>query len=123
MSIEAMKQALDALNTTDTHPLSSAEQYDKEIRAMEALEDAIADTEEVTIDWEAVAADQAMTIAMIKQREWVGITDEEIDDIQYSSDTAVEYTLYDEGDYGIDIDIFPEKFARAIEAKLKEKNT
>ena len=47
MSIEAMKQALEALNTTDTHPISSAEQYDKEMRAMEALEDAIADAEEI----------------------------------------------------------------------------
>jgi hypothetical protein len=75
------------------------------------------------VDWEAVAADQALTIAMLKQREWVGLTEEEIDDIQYSSDTAVEYTLSDEGNYGVDIDIFPEKFARAIEAKLKEKNT
>jgi hypothetical protein len=30
------------------------------------------------VDWEAVAADQAMTIAMMKQREWVGLTDEDI---------------------------------------------
>jgi hypothetical protein len=74
MSVEAMKQALDALNTTDTHPISSAEQYLKEIEAMEALEDAIADADEITIDWEAVAADQAMTISMMKQREWVGLT-------------------------------------------------
>jgi hypothetical protein len=74
MPIEAMRQALDALNTTDTHPLSSAEQYDKEMRAMEALEDALADADEITIDWEAVAADQAMTISMMKQREWVGLT-------------------------------------------------
>jgi hypothetical protein len=69
-----MKQALDALNNTDTHPISSAEQYDKEMRAMEALDDAIADAEEVAVDWEAVAADQALTIAMMKQREWQGLT-------------------------------------------------
>ena len=49
MSVEAMKQALDALNTTDTHPISSAEQYLKEIEAMEALEDAIADAEEAKL--------------------------------------------------------------------------
>ena len=41
MSIEAMKQALYALNTTDTHPISSAKQYFKETQAMEALQDAI----------------------------------------------------------------------------------
>jgi hypothetical protein len=101
-----MKQALDALNTTDTHPLSSAEQYDKEIRAMEWLEDALADTEEVTVDWEAVAADQAMTIAMMRQREWVGITDEEITEL---------FCDYDGSQ-------FP-AFVRAIETKLRERNT
>jgi hypothetical protein len=112
MSIEAMRQALDALNTTDTHPISSAEQYDKEIRAMEALEDAIADAEEVTVDWEAVAADQALTIALMKQREWVGLTDEEIADLLHPlvvADLSDEQTDYE--------------IARAIEAKLKEKNT
>ena len=54
-------------------------------------------------DWEAVAADQAMTIAMMRQREWVGLTDSEIMTIAESSFDWNEYT-------------------RAIEAKLKEKN-
>ena len=57
------------------------------------------------------------------KREWQGLTDEEIDDIQYSLDTAIEYDLFDEGEYGTEINIHPEKFARAIEAKLKEKNS
>jgi hypothetical protein len=108
MSIEAMKQALDALNNTDTHPISSAEQYDKEMRAMEALEDAIADAEEVAVDWEAVAADQAMTIAMMKQREWVGLTNDEITEIDQGLD-ARSYSLF--------------AYTRAIETRLKEKNT
>jgi hypothetical protein len=107
MSIEAMKQALDALNTTDTHPLSSAEQYLKEIEAMEALEDAIEDAEEVTIDWEAVAADQALTISMMRQREWVGLTDEEILNL---------YTGITKGTWDCLM------YARAIETKLKERN-
>ena len=105
MSVEAMKQALDALNNTDTHPLSSAEQYFKETQAMEALEDALADAQEVTVDWEAVAADQAMTISMMRQREWVGVTDEEITEL---------FCDYDGSQ-------FP-AFVRAIEAKLREKN-
>jgi hypothetical protein len=46
MSIEAMKLALDALSNTDTHPISSAEQYFKETQAIEALGDAIEDAEE-----------------------------------------------------------------------------
>lgn len=53
---------------------------------------------------------------------WVGLTEEELKEIQFSSDTEVEYVMYDEGEYGVDVDILPENFARAIEAKLKEKN-
>jgi hypothetical protein len=60
-------------------------------------------------DWEAVAADQAMTIAMMKQREWVGLTDDEIRSICNES-----YVML--GAYAVD-------FIKAIEAKLKEKNT
>ena len=54
---------------------------------------------------------------------WIGLTQEEIAEIQYSTGTQVEYELFDEGEYGTEINIYPEKFARAIEAKLKEKNT
>jgi hypothetical protein len=57
-----------------------------------------------------------------QQREWVGLTDDELKEIQFSTDTEVEYVTYDEGEYGTEIDIFPENFARAIEAMLKEKN-
>jgi len=131
-----MKQALDALNNTDTHSLSSAEQYDKEMRAMEALEDAIEDAieqaekndfnpdwDEMAVlveenqrlakqlselkDWEAVANDQALTIALLKQREWQGLTNDEITEIDQGLD-ARSYSLF--------------AYTRAIEAKLKEKN-
>jgi len=57
-----------------------------------------------------------------EKREWVGLTDDEIRKIEYSDD-KVEYELFDEGEYGYEINIYPRKFARAIEAKLKEKNT
>jgi non-homologous end joining protein Ku len=114
--IEVMKIALDALNNTDTHPISSAEQYFKETQAMEALEDAIKDAEEQ----KPICKDDLQI--EIGKREWVGLTDEEIEAIQYDSDTEVEYELFDEGDYGTEINIYPENFARAIEAKLKEKN-
>jgi hypothetical protein len=56
------------------------------------------------------------------KREWVGLTDKELEEIQYARDTEVEYVTYDEGEDRFEIDIFPENFARAIEAKLKEKN-
>jgi hypothetical protein len=43
------------------------------------------------------------------QRTWVGLTDEEVQTLRYKIDSTAHWT-YDE-------------FARAIEAKLKEKNT
>ena len=46
MSIEAMKLALKALQNTRTHPLTDAEQYEIEMDAMEALDDAIDDQRE-----------------------------------------------------------------------------
>ena len=85
--IEVMKIALDALNNTDTHPISSAEQYFKETQAMEALEDAIKDAEEQ----KPICKDDLQI--EIGKREWVGLTDEEIEAIQYDSDTEVEYEL------------------------------
>lgn len=57
-----------------------------------------------------------------REHEWVGLTDEEIRKIEYSDDN-VEYELFDEGEYGYEINIYPREFARAIEARLKEKNT
>ena len=55
MSIQAMKLALKALQNTRTHPLTDAEQYEIEMDAMEALDDAIDD-----------------------QSEWFGLTEEDI---------------------------------------------
>ena len=56
------------------------------------------------VDWEAVAADQALTIVMLKQREWVGLT--EIDMLE------------------LDRKYYPRTFELmiAVEEKLKEKN-
>jgi hypothetical protein len=63
-------------------------------------------------DWEAVAADQAMTIAMSRidddiqeyKKPWVSLTDKDIDDFDiYSGDTLIS-------------------LVHAIEAKLKELN-
>jgi hypothetical protein len=65
-------------------------------------------------DWEAIAADQAMTIAMSRiddddiqeyKKPWVGLTDEEIVKILDFDNPTIK------------------KFAYAIEAKLKERNT
>ena len=120
MSVEAMKQALNALNTTNTHPISSHEQYDKEMWAMEALEDAIADAEEVTVDWEAVAADQAMTIAMMRQREWQGLTDDEI--LAFVFDAKITEPNDEPIKLGAPSRKCIKDLVSCVEAKLKEKN-
>lgn len=67
------------------------------------------------VDWEAVAADQAMTIAMMKaeRKPWQGLTDEEVKAIFDSVPTA-SCQSYDH---------WRSLVARAIEAKLREKNT
>lgn len=61
------------------------------------------------------------------KREWVGLTDEEYKKIRYGSDEIgelyVSYALYDEGDGYEEIEIHVDDFAKAIEAKLREKNT
>lgn len=60
-------------------------------------------------------------------KEWEGLTDEEYQAIRYGYDENgernVEYELFDEGEYGMEVNIYVDDFARAIEAKLKEKNT
>ena len=62
-----------------------------------------------------------------QKKEWAGLTDEEYQAIRYGYDENgepnVEYELFDEGEYGMEINIYVDDFARAIEAKLKEKNT
>jgi hypothetical protein len=50
------------------------------------------------------------------EREWVGLTDEEIDGLDY----LVETTGYCSDNLGVE---GTKDFARAIEAKLREKNT
>jgi hypothetical protein len=60
------------------------------------------------------------------KKEWVSLTDDEYQAIRYGYDENgepnVEYELFDEGEYGMEVNIYVDDFARAIEAKLKEKN-
>jgi len=111
MSIKAMRQAIEALIQTDTHPISSAEQYFKEMTAMEALEDAIKDAIEqaeknqFAPDWDT----NEVLIERIRELEtrlWVGLTEDEITEL---------FCDYDGSQ-------FP-KFVRTVEAKLRQKNS
>ena len=106
MSIEAMKQALEAL-----------EQYSgvnqRACDAEESLRQAIEQAEKNEMkDWEAIAADRAMTIAMLKQRDWVDLTDEEKAEILES----VGYSQF------MSVDEFARLVQYATETKLREKN-
>jgi hypothetical protein len=67
------------------------------------------DTDKKVVEYEALIRD--LTEALRAQRTWVGLTDEEIDKAWRSVDYTVPWEQH-----RIDI-------ARAIEAKLKEKNT
>ena len=106
MSIEAMRQAVEALVQTDTHPISSAEQYFKEMTAMEALEDAIEDAieqaekNEFAPDWDTTEV-LIERIRELETKQWVGLTEAEA--AQCWNASAVETW-------------------KNIEAKLKEKN-
>ena len=80
----------------------------KDVGAINALRQALAQPEQEPVDWEAVAADQAMTIAMMKienKKEWVGLTDEEARELWESTDSNDDWELM-----------------KRTEAKLKEKN-
>jgi len=150
MSIEAMKMALDALESTHVHPLNDAQQYQKEVDAMEALVNAIEQAEKqkpmlIPDCFELVAVkgfDDLMywldrcdrkghlencpdliepyeafdyipihiptNATQQPQREWIGLTDEDFCEAWAQSKGDVLYRLW--------------PFARAIEAKLREKN-
>ena len=52
---------------------------------------ALGKAEKQDVDWEAVAADQAMTIEMLKQREWDDISNAELNYMVSLHDSWVEY--------------------------------
>ena len=112
MSRELLQQALDLLKSAHVSTALIWERHD----CVNALEQELAKPEQ---EPQMIQIKDGQ-LSYIK-KPWVGLTQEELDEIQYS--TQVEYTTYDEGKYGMEIEIRPENFARAIEAKLKEKNT
>jgi len=125
MSIEAIKQALEELqyvlnsSTNEDFPLHG-NSFDKTISI---LEQAIEQAEKQEPVGEIVQAFEGLTAVSIPvmppvgtklyaappQREWVGLTDA---DIAHAMHGNVEGS-----------NMLPYQFARAIEAKLKEKNT
>lgn len=114
MSKTAMKLALEALNTTESDCGSRA--WEREQEAITALQEALAEQpaqqepltdEHIERIYHRYGGDMincARAIERAAQRTWVGLTDEERDEL-------------------LDTYITAEGRARAIEAKLKEKNT
>jgi len=98
MSIEAMKQALEALEWSwGGEPMGTLEQ-----EAMKALRQTIEEAEKRGQDIGGHMFDAARVAA---QREWVGLTKEEVN----SWELPHRPTVFE--------------FAQFVEAKLKEKNT
>jgi hypothetical protein len=108
MSIEAMKQALEALET-----LNSGDSY-KTHNAATALRQAIEQEEKqepVGYVSEPGSCTEVGTNSGVLHTEWVGLKDEEVGGL----------TVFD-GLTHIEVPILAD-FVRAIEAKLKERNS
>ena len=133
MSVEAMKQALDALEDATTHN-DSAEKWRRHLTAMDALRQAIEQAERqepvacqhkrYTVDEHEqtgtcydCGAQGRMRFVVYEpappKREWQGLTDEEIE-------VLYEQAEHHHGEFNYRFD--HNSFARALEAKLKEKN-
>ena len=68
------------------------------------------------VDQRACDAEEALRQALETEREWVGLTADEIWECNRASGSAVEFHICYEHQNVLD-------FAEAIEAKLREKNT
>jgi hypothetical protein len=126
MALEAICESGDFLfNFHDCEPNNEREMqaYQAALAANEkafnALRQALSDSvekpaQQEPVDWEAVAADQAMTIAMMKaeRKPWVGL---DHDDIHALVNEFFYRGMQPSGTHFAN-------FGRAIEAKLKEKN-
>lgn len=118
MSVEVMKQALAALEVSTDWDVNATGKQAQSMRAINALRTAIEQAEEQEpVAYEDKFPEMLDEIQRLRaelkfntvsqNREWVGLTDEEIE--QAWEDASPYYNETD--------------FARAIEAKLKEKNT
>ena len=108
MSLEAMKQALDALEQHGAPLLNHEDAY---LASLTALRQAIAEAEKQEPD-ELTIAYMSGFFNGKKKREWVSLTDEQYQNCAQAMDAEPLLEGW--------IELI--KFARAIEAKLREKN-
>ncbi len=113
---KAARMALEALEYYQIAGLATTRVVDSITPLRQALSDSVEQPaqQQEPVDWEAVAADQAMTIAMMKaeRKPWVGLDHE---DIHALVNEFFYRGMQPSGTHFAN-------FARAIEAKLKEKN-
>ena len=100
---EALKLALEALETSTDWDVSATGRQLKSMQAITALRTALAQTQE-PVAWEQFHEHMAGPNYVAPQRTWVGLTAKEKHEFRYSHMTTAD-------------------FIDAIEAKLKEKNT
>ena len=115
MSIEAMKQARDAMlnfesvivNRTSVHKLNGEDVFGSEIIALsQAIEEEERDNR-FPAKLSSPNLEQILNAAgFYRKKKWIGLTDEEITEL---------FCDYDGSQFPV--------FVRAIEAKLREKNT
>ena len=107
MSIEAMKQALEALewNLPVIEDYGDKEQFNRQHKAIAAIYEALKKPKQ-KFTTEIQYTQGIPFFVPPPQREWVGLTDEEMQQACYETFSYDPYVI-----------------ARAIEAKLKEKNT
>jgi uncharacterized sporulation protein YeaH/YhbH (DUF444 family) len=109
MTIEAMKQALETFEHLRSHDKRNLYGLDEDITALRTA------IEQAERDWSLLEATQESLrehmaeIKRLKQRQWVGLTDEEVEQLA----AQVWFGGASAGH---------ERFAKLIEAKLKEKN-
>ncbi len=122
MSIEAMKQALEALEMVQIDVKTTPNAYETQRQAINTLRQAIAEAEKqepvscpYCKNWATLGAvyyDQNCAECVMRMnhppKQWVGLTDEEIKPL-----CDENHIIY--GAYTVD-------FIQSIEAKLKEKN-
>lgn len=116
MSIEAMKQALEALEDVQEAYGNHSEWFKKRVEALRAAIGQAEKQEPVANINAPINNGKYLTgYTAPPQREWVGLTTEEIADAYLTVNGDREWAIGGMGD--------AVHFTRAIEAKLKEKNT
>jgi len=120
MTQEALKLALEALEGFIPYlPLKDEAQCNRYDKAITAIKEALAQPEQEPVAWEQFHEHMAGPFYQKPpQRTWVGLTEEEVDEIY----TSVQEEVNKHWDKGGTTMFFPFTLYKALEQALKEKN-